>query len=120
MKFPDVGPKVAKSISDWFESPKNRGILEELDEVGIKIVKSDRPSGGVLSGKAFVVTGSLESISRDDAHSRIRALGGSPSNSVSSKTSFLVAGSDPGSKLEKARGLGVRVLTEKEFLDMVS
>ena len=119
-QFPDVGPKVAKSISDWFENPKSRDILRELDEVGIVIIKSDRPSEGSLSGKSFVITGSLESFSRDEAHSRIRALGGSPSGSISHKTSFLVAGKDPGSKFEKARELGVKILTEKEFLDMVS
>ena len=119
MKFPDVGPKVAQSINDWFESSKNREALEELDTIGIKIVKSDL-RGGVLSGKTFVVTGSLESMSRDEAYSRIRALGGSSSASVSRKTSFLIAGADSGSKLQKAKELGVSVLTEKEFLDMVS
>ena len=119
MKFPDVGPKVAQSINDWFESSKNREALEELDTIGIKIVKSDL-RGGALSGKTFVVTGSLESMSRDEAHSRIRALGGSSSASVSRKTSFLIAGADSGSKLQKAKELGVSVLTEKEFLDMVS
>ena len=93
--------------------------MEELDTIGIKIVKSDL-RGGVLSGKTFVVTGSLESMSRDEAHSRIRALGGSSSASVSRKTSFLIAGADSGSKLQKAKELGVSVLTEKEFLDMVS
>ncbi|KKU19682.1 MAG: hypothetical protein A2119_01630 [Candidatus Colwellbacteria bacterium GWA2_46_10] len=120
MQFPDIVPKVAKSVSDWLKNPNNRDVLGKLDEVGIEIVKSDRPAGGALSGKTFVVTGSLESMSRDEAHSRIRALGGSPSGSMSRKTSFLVAGSDPGSKLKKAKELGVRVLTEKEFLDMVS
>ncbi|MCR4261075.1 MAG: NAD-dependent DNA ligase LigA [Candidatus Colwellbacteria bacterium] len=120
MRFPDVGPKVAKSISNWFESPSNREILEKLDKVGIEIIKPEHQSGGVLAGKTFVVTGSLESMSRDEAHSRIRVLGGSPSGSMSKKTSFLVAGEDPGSKLQKARELGVKVLTEKEFLDMVS
>ena len=120
MQFPDVGPKVAKSISSWFESSNNQEILRKLDEVGIQIVISEHQVGGTLSGKTFVVTGSLESMSRDEAHSRIRALGGSPSGSMSKKTSFLVTGYDPGSKLQKARELGVEVLTEKEFLDMVS
>ncbi len=120
MMFQDIGPKVAKSIRDWFNSLRNKEILRRLDEVEVMIIKSDRPSGGRLSGKSFVVTGSLESMSRETAHSRIRALGGSPSGSISSKTSFLVAGGDPGSKLGKARELGVRVLTEKEFLDMLS
>jgi len=120
MMLQDIGPKVAQSIREWFGSSRNKEILRELDDVGIVIIKSERIGGGPLAGKSFVVTGSLESMSRDEAHSRIRTLGGSPSESISSKTSFLVAGGNPGSKLKKAEALGVKVLTEKEFLDMVS
>lgn len=119
MKFPDVGPKVAGSISEWFKNEKNNDVLRKLDAAGVMIIKPSHESGGSLSGKTFVITGTLESISRDEAHARIRALGGNPSGSISSKTSFLVAGENPGSKLEKAQKLGVTILTEKEFLDMV-
>lgn len=115
----DIGPKVAESIRGWFDNDHNQKVLEELGEVGVTI---DTPSSSApkkFDGEAFVFTGSMESLSRDEAEKRIRDLGGSPSGSVSKKTNYVVIGADPGSKADKARELGVTVLTEKEFLDML-
>jgi len=117
----DIGPKVAQSIYDWFNDMRNIKFLEKLEKVGVEIeaekppaIKNDR-----VAGKKFVLTGSLESMSRDQAKDKIRALGGEASEAVTKQTDYLVAGGEPGSKLEKARKLGVRVLEEKEFLNLL-
>ncbi|MGC9603209.1 MAG: NAD-dependent DNA ligase LigA [Minisyncoccia bacterium] len=117
----DIGPKVSESIYGWFREPRNLELLRKLDKAGISIVREHRARGVQnLSGETFVLTGSLSGMSRDEAKEKIRALGGEISESVSSKTNYVVAGSDPGSKYDKAKELGVRVLSEKEFLDLVS
>ena len=114
-----IGEIVARAIYEWFRDKENIKLLRRL----LKEVKIGRPVGvsraGVLSGKSVIVTGSLESMSREEAHVMIRAAGGDVSTSVSSKTSYLVAGRDPGSKLDKAVGLNVPVLSEKEFLNLL-
>ncbi|MDO8536920.1 MAG: NAD-dependent DNA ligase LigA, partial [bacterium] len=116
-KIPDVGPKVAQSIYDWFHESRSIKFLEKLEEVGVKIeseklkVKNEK-----LLGKTFVLTGGLETMSREEAKEKIRALGGDVSESVSKKTDYLVAGSEPGSKYEKAKKLGIKIIDEKEFL----
>ncbi len=120
-KTPDIGPVVAKSIHEWFADSRHAGFLERLDEAGVEIespkskVKSQK-----LSGVSFVLTGGLESMSRDQAKEKIRELGGEANESVSKKTSYVVAGSEAGSKLEKANKLGVKVLSEKEFINLLS
>jgi len=98
-----------------------RKLLEKLDKVGVKIIshKSSVVSHK-LRGKTFVLTGTLESMSRDEAKEKIRAFGGDISESVSKKTGYVVAGSEPGSKLEKARKLGVKVIDEKQFLEVLT
>ncbi len=116
-KISGVGSIVAKSIIDWFSLKENSDLVNRLLEY-VKIKKVER-RGGKFSGKTFVITGSLESMSRDEAKAKIKILGGDTSESVSKKTSFLVAGADPGSKLDKAKKLGVRVLDEKAFLKML-
>ena len=120
-KIPDVGPKVAESIYGWFHEKRNVGLLERLEKAGVKIQNSDAVSGeqGRLTDKSFVFTGSLESISRDDAKDMVRKLGGDVSESVSKKVDCLVAGSLPGLKYEKAVKLGVKIISEKEFLRMI-
>ncbi|MEX2054038.1 MAG: NAD-dependent DNA ligase LigA [Candidatus Colwellbacteria bacterium] len=121
MALPDIGPKVAKSIESWFQDERHIKLLKDLDAVGIRLKFPKKTKGqGKFEGKTIVITGSLESMSREQAQVRIREEGGSPSNSISSQTDYLVAGGDPGSKLEKANKLGVKVLTEKDFLDMLS
>lgn len=113
-----VGGIVSKSIVDWFHDTENVRALDALlKEVGVKAVRTHR--GGALSGKTFVLTGVLRSLSREEAAARIRAAGGSVSSAVSKRTDYVVAGNSPGSKLEKAQELGVPVLSEEEFLKLL-
>ncbi|MFH2063470.1 MAG: NAD-dependent DNA ligase LigA [bacterium] len=114
-----VGSVVAESLVGWFADRKNAALLDRL--LAHLTVESDhgRTAGGKLSGRTFVLTGTLESLTRDEAKSRIESLGGHVSVTVSAKTDYLVAGADPGSKLERARKLGVAVLNERDFLSMV-
>jgi len=115
-----IGEIVAQSIHRWFKDAKNRKLIERLKK-HIHII-SEKISGnekGPLIGKTFVLTGTLESLSRDEAKEKLRKLGADVSSSVSKKTFAVVAGTEPGSKLDKARDLGVRVLDENEFLKLV-
>jgi len=117
----DVGPKVAQSIYDWFRADRNIAFIRKLEKAGVVIEKPPAQSAASqkLSGKSFVLTGTLESMSREAAKEKVRALGGEVSESVSKKTNYVVAGAEPGSKLEKAKKFGVKVLDEGEFLKMV-
>lgn len=120
-KIRDIGPVVAKSIYEWFAEKKNLEFLDKLDKVGIKILKTGFAPVKIkkLTETNIVLTGSLESMSREEAKNKIRDLGGDISESVSKMTSFVVAGKDPGSKLEKAKKLGVKIINEKEFLALL-
>lgn len=115
-----IGPKVAESFCQYFRAPQNLRLLEKLDRVGVRIVlpKPEKEKALPLKGKTFVFTGVLSSMSRSEAKSRVRSLGGHPTSSVSGSTDFVVAGREPGSKLDKAKKLGVRIIDEKEFLKM--
>ena len=116
----DIGPVVAQSIFDWFRDSHNQNLLEKLSTVGIKIQnKQKSTSNANLASKTFVLTGTLKSMSRDEAKEKIRALGGEVSSSISKKTNYLLAGENPGSKLAKAQSLGVKILTEPEFLKIL-
>jgi len=113
----EVGPKVAESVADFFREPRNRELIERLRAAGLQFTDhSTRPKAGPLKGLTFVLTGTLPSLSRDDAKSMIEAAGGKVSGSVSKKTSFVVAGADAGSKLAKAQELGIEILTEDQLL----
>ncbi|MBI3088835.1 MAG: NAD-dependent DNA ligase LigA [Candidatus Colwellbacteria bacterium] len=121
MKIPDVGPKVAGSIYDWFREGRNVKFLKKLSEAGVRIEsKAQSAKSKALAGKTFVLTGSLGSMARDEVKNKIRELGGDVSESVSKKTDYVVVGSEPGSKFEKAKKLGVRTIDEKEFLKLIS
>jgi DNA ligase (NAD+) len=114
-----VGDVVAQAIVDWFKDKENILMLERL----LKEVQINPPAGGPrlsqkLKDKIFVLTGSLEILSRDQAKEKIRQLGGSVSSSVSLKTDFVVAGEKAGSKLKKAQKLGIKIITEKDFLEL--
>jgi DNA ligase (NAD+) len=117
---PDVGPVVAKSIAKFFDQAETKTVIEKLRRSGIEIEEAKRPSTeqAVLSGKTFVFTGEMESLTRTDAEQMVRELGGTATSSVSKNTDYVVAGERAGSKLDKARQLGVTVLTEQEFLEM--
>ncbi len=114
----DIGPVVSRTIREWFSEKKNIALLEKLDRAGIRLIP-EPVVGKALAGKTFVLTGTLEHLSRDEALERIRRAGGDTSESVTKKTAYVVAGANPGSKLEKARKLGVAVLSENEFLSLL-
>lgn len=116
----DIGPEVAKSICEWFKVKANQNLIDDLIKAGVKITHPVKKIGKKLAGKTFVVTGTLDSMSREEAHAKIRLQGGHPSNSVSKNTDFLVVGKEPGeTKLEKAKILGVKIIDEKAFLEMI-
>ena len=116
----EVGPKVAESIFQFFLEPRNRELVDRLRAAGLQFTyESRRPKAGPLKGLVFVLTGTLPNLSRDEAKRLIEAAGGKVSGAVSKKTSFVVAGGDAGSKLSKAQGLGVPVLTEEQLLGMI-
>ena len=110
-----IGPVVARSVAGWFASEPGRELLRRLAEVGVEAEQTEA-STGPWTGQTWVLTGGLDGLTRPEAEARIRALGGTPGSSVSRKTHAVVAGGAPGSKLEKAQRLGVRVLDEAQFL----
>lgn len=115
----DIGPVVSKSIYEWSNNKENINFLNKLEKA-VRIRNSEyRIQNSKLNGQTLVITGSLQSMTRDEVKAKIRELGGGVSESVSSKTSYVIVGSDPGSKADKARKLGVKTLSEKEFLDLV-
>ena len=114
----NIGPIVAKSAHEWFQENDNVKFLDKLLEARIKIKNPPQKKRNKLAGRIFVFTGTLDSIERESAKERVRNLGGQVSESVSSETSFVVVGSKPGSKAEKAKKLGLKIINEKQFLDM--
>ncbi len=121
LEVSDVGPVVAKSIRTFFDQPHNREVVEQLRACGVSWEEGE-PAALVfrpLSGKTFVITGTLPTLSRDEAKDRIEAAGGKVAGSVSSKTDYLVAGAEAGSKLAKAQTLGVAVIDEVAFLKLM-
>ncbi len=116
-----IGPEVAASVRDFFKEPRNRAEVKRLLAAGVAPAPPApvTPRGGRLAGKSIVFTGALETLTREDAQTRARTEGARVVESVSKKTDYVVVGADPGSKAEKARALGVRVLSEAEFLRLV-
>ena len=117
---PDIGGITANSLYSWLHSQQSEHLIRSLREVGVSMESLEAPVGDKFAGLTFVLTGALEKFTRDEAGEKIERLGGKVSGSVSKKTSYVVAGEDAGSKLRKARELGVSVLTENEFLDMIT
>ncbi len=115
----NIGPIVSASVSEWFGHKENMRFINKLLANGVEIMNPAKKPSGKLTGKTFVVTGTLESMSRDEAKKRIKASGGKVSESVSVKTDYVVAGENPGSKLAKAEKLGVTVLTESELNKLI-
>lgn len=117
----DVGPVVAKSIVEWFAKPYNHMMLEKFRKAGLDIQEVTGPAKGALSGKSFVVTGTLDSMSREEAEEKIRQRGGKVSGAVSKATDHVVAGADPGaSKITAAKKHGTKILDEDEFLGLLN
>ena len=116
---PDIGGITARSLTEWLHSPQSEHLIAALREAGVNMLSREEPVGDALAGKTFVLTGTLEGFTRDEAGARIEALGGKVSGSVSKKTSYVVAGEAAGSKLKKAQDLGVTVLTEAEFVRLL-
>jgi len=118
-KIPDVGGKVSESIYNWFQQKGNQKLIEDLIKAGVKNLPPEK-IGKKLAGKTFVLTGILETLTRSEAERKIRMLGGHSASSVSKQTDYLVVGKEPGAaKLEKAKELGVKTISEKEFLTIL-
>lgn len=122
--IPDIGPVVAKSITNYFQNKTNQTQLDRLLEyVHIQSARVETPRRGIstrgVTGKTFVLTGALPTLTRDQAKDKIRSAGGKISGSVSAKTDYVVAGDEPGSKYDKAKQLGVKILTEQELLRLL-
>lgn len=115
----DIGPETADSIINFFSSGNNIAVIERLKELGVNMTEQLEKQGSAFAGMTVVVTGKLESLSRDEAEEIIEKNGGKAASSVSKKTSLLVCGEDAGSKLDKARALGVKIMNESEFLNMI-
>ena len=117
----EVGPKVAESVYQFFREPRNQELVERLRTAGLKFeYEVVRKKGGPLDGMTFVLTGTLPNLSREEATRVIESAGGKVSGSVSRKTSYVVAGEEAGSKLDKARSLGVELIDESRLLDLAS
>ncbi|QBG49042.1 NAD-dependent DNA ligase LigA [Verrucomicrobia bacterium S94] len=116
----DIGPIVGKSIVEYFQSPDTRRIIEQLRTAGVNFEQKNEGGSNELEGLTFVLTGSLKTMTRDEAGDKIKARGGKVSSSVSKKTSYLVAGEAAGSKLAKAEALGVTILNEEQLINLLS
>ena len=114
-----IGPTMAESVFKYFRDPKNKLVIDELLVAGMKPEQPESRRSDKLAGKTIVVTGSLENFTRQQIDQAIRQAGAKSSSSVSKKTDFVLAGNNPGSKLNKARKLGVKVIDEKEFLELL-
>jgi DNA ligase (NAD+) len=120
---PEIGPVVAESVRAFAEEPRNRELVRRLADAGVRMTtmlpEPATAAAGLLAGKTVVITGTLPSMTREEATAALEQLGAKVSGSVSRKTAFVVAGDDAGSKLEKARQLGVEVIGEAELLKLI-
>jgi len=115
----EVGPEIARSIVEFFREKANQALLKKLEKAGVRPKALSKPKSNVLAGKTFVFTGTLKGFSRTEAEKLVEEMGGHASSSVSKKTDYVVAGDEAGSKLDKARSLGVKVVTEEEFKKLI-
>ncbi len=117
---PDIGPEVARSVAAFFGQERNRAVVKKLLDAGVHFPRLEAKPAGSLHGQTFVLTGSLASLTRPEAKRRLEALGAKVTASVSKKTDYVVAGTDPGSKRDKAEKLGISILSEEELLEKLS
>ena len=117
---PDIGPTVARSVYEFLHEPANQRLISDLKELGLCFEETrKRKVGDRLAGKTFVITGELESLTREEAKGLIQQQGGKVTNAVSSKTDYLVVGASPGSKLAEAQKLGISQITERELKELL-
>ncbi|MHC4395809.1 MAG: NAD-dependent DNA ligase LigA [Planctomycetota bacterium] len=114
-----IGPTMADSLYDYFRDERNCAVIKDMLDAGVKPPKPGKIRSDKLAGKTFVITGTLENFSRQQAQIAIKQAGGKTSSSVSKKTDFVLAGKNPGTKLQKAQNLGVKIINEKEFQDLI-
>ena len=119
MQVPDIGDVTAQSIYDWFRQSQSVHMVQRLREAGVNFASTRQVTDTRFAGKTFVLTGALSKFTREEATERIEAFGGKATGSVSKKTSFVVVGENAGSKERKARELGIPILTEDDFLEML-
>ncbi|MFQ5823162.1 MAG: helix-hairpin-helix domain-containing protein, partial [bacterium] len=112
----EIGPQVAESVYQFFHEEQNLKTIERLLQSGIKIREVEAPTDKKFAGKSFVFTGTLQHHTRDEAESLVESLGGRAASSVSRNTHYVVVGENPGSKAQKARELGIPILSEEEFM----
>jgi DNA ligase (NAD+) len=116
----EIGPRISQAIFDFFARPANRELIEHLKSVGVMMTAEKKQKTNQLAGLTLVLTGTLPNLSRDEAKAMIEAAGGKVSGSVSKKTSYVVAGEEAGSKLDKARELNVQVLDEAGLRELLT
>jgi len=121
MEVAAIGPKIAESVAAFFRQAEHQQLIMRLKQAGLRVTEqAAQPESLPLAGQEFVITGTLAAFSRTEAERRVKALGGSAGSSVTKKTTYLVVGQDPGSKLARAQELGTKQLTEQEFLDILN
>jgi DNA ligase (NAD+) len=118
---PEIGPEIAATVAEWFDEPENVQLIEKLRSAGVRLAdeRSEGPATGPLEGLSIVLTGGLSSLTREEATAAAEEAGARITSSVSKKTSFVVAGENPGTKLTKAESLGINVIDEQEFLKRI-
>ena len=117
--IPDIGAITAKFITDWFNNPQSLHLIEKLRDAGVSFKSREEKKDNRFAGMTFVLTGALERFTRDEASAIIESYGGKASSSVSKKTSYVLAGENAGSKLTKAESLGIKIISEDEFAEMI-
>jgi DNA ligase (NAD+) len=115
----EIGPEIAASIVEFFHERKNIDVMAKFRKAGVTPQRKEIAGNTPLRGKSFVFTGTMESMSRNEAKALIENLGATVHSSVTKNTTYVVAGAEPGSKLDKARSSGIKILSEKEFLKLI-
>jgi DNA ligase (NAD+) len=115
----EIGPEIAQSIVEFFQEPKNKAIMAKFSKAGVEPQKKTAVTNALLQGKSFVFTGTMNNMPRNTAKEIVESLGGSVHSSATAKTTYVVAGAEPGSKLDKARSMGITILSENEFLKLI-
>jgi DNA ligase (NAD+) len=120
MEIEGIGPEVAASVIQFFRDKKNKESIELLKKAGVKVIEPKIKEKGKLAGKTFLFTGTLKTFGRDEARNIVESMGGMTASSVSKKVDYVVVGEDPGSKFDKAKEIGIKILSEEEFKKMVT